>query len=352
MQDYLTLDGVAVSYGNFVALPQVFLGIKAGEFFALLGPSGCGKTTMLNAIAGFVRASAGRITLDGQDITQLSPQKREIGVVFQSYALFPHMTAAENIAYGLKIRKAPRDETTKRVAEALSLVRLATKGDRYPRQLSGGEQQRVAIARALAIKPRLLLLDEPLSNLDARLRDEMRLELKRIQRTTGVTTVFVTHDQAEAFGAADRMAVIDRGHIKQIGAPADIYKRPASAFVATFIGRSNRLVGSYNRAARAIDVGGVKIAVHNAADRAIGEGTLYVRPEDMKLDAVEGSGNALAGRIESIVYGGATVDYRVSTALGELEVSAFAGQEQRQVGDQVTVSWSPEVGTLLENERL
>ena len=264
MTDYLTLDGIEVKYGEVVALPPVSLGIKPGEFFCLLGPSGCGKTTTLNVVAGFIRVNGGKVVLDGRDITDLPPQRRQIGVVFQSYALFPHMTAAQNIGYGLRLRRMPPDDMARRVKESLSLVRLDGKGDRYPKQLSGGEQQRVAIARALAIEPRLLLLDEPLSNLDARLREEMRNELKRIQRTTGVTTIFVTHDQEEAFGAGDRIAVLNKGIVEQVVTPAEIYKRPVSSFVAGFIGRSNRLRGAYLHAAGAMELAGGRFRISAA----------------------------------------------------------------------------------------
>jgi putative spermidine/putrescine transport system ATP-binding protein len=288
--------------------------------------------------------------LDGRDITNVSPQRREIGVVFQSYALFPHMTAAENVGYGLKLRKIPREEIAKRVDEALALVQLTGKGSRYPKELSGGEQQRVAIARALAIRPQLLLLDEPLSNLDARLREEMRTELKRIQRTTGVTTIFVTHDQAEAFGTADRIAVLEKGLVKQVGTPSEIYKRPASAFVARFIGRSNRLKGSFKDAEKTMTVNGRAISVDVGVNRDVPDATLYLRPEDMKLEKSDPA-NAMTGRVESIVYGGSTVEYLVNTPVGELEVCRFASQAQYNVGDEVTVFWSPSSGALLDSEQ-
>ena len=253
--EHLSLEGVGVTYGNVRALPPLSLKINSCEFFCLLGPSGCGKTTTLNVIAGFIATDSGRVLLDGRDITRLPPQKRQIGVVFQNYALFPHMTAADNIAYGLKLQKVPSADIDRQVAGLLELVQLENKGGRYPKNLSGGEQQRVAIARALAIKPQLLLLDEPLSNLDARLRDEMRTELKRIQRLTGVTTVFVTHDQQEAFTAGDRIAVLNKGIVEQVGTPTEIYERPASHFVARFIGRSNEIRGSFNKGDGAIVVG-------------------------------------------------------------------------------------------------
>ncbi len=216
---FLTLSGISRHYGKFAAVDNFNLTIEKGEFISLLGPSGCGKTTTLQMIAGLVPPTAGTITLDGRDITRLAPARRELGVVFQSYALFPHMTVAQNVSFGLEMRRVPKAEREKRVRDVLELVHLGALADRYPREMSGGQRQRVAIARALVINPPVLLLDEPLSNLDAQLREEMQFELRRIQRTVGITTIMVTHDQAEALSISDRIVVMERGVITQVDAP-------------------------------------------------------------------------------------------------------------------------------------
>jgi|Deesub1362A_J573_1020465.scaffolds.fasta_scaffold00012_118 spermidine/putrescine ABC transporter ATP-binding subunit len=231
-------------FGNFVALRGVSLEIKDGEFFTILGPSGCGKTTFLRSIAGFERVDEGKIFFDDEDVTYLPPHKRNTGMVFQNYALWPHMTVYDNIAYGLKVRKVPKEEIDKRVKEVLKMVHLEGMEKRTPHQLSGGQQQRVALARALVINPRVLLLDEPLSNLDAKLRLEMRAELKRLQKQLGITTIYVTHDQEEAMSISDRLAVMDIGVVKQVGTPEDIYNRPSDAFVANFIGQGTFIKGN------------------------------------------------------------------------------------------------------------
>ena len=233
---FLTLEGIVKTYGSFRAIDGLNLEVRHGEFIALLGPSGCGKTTTLQSIAGFVQPTEGRIVLDGRDITHVRPEQRGLGIVFQSYALFPHMTVAQNISFGLEMRGVPKAERSKRVDEALALVRLAGLGERYPKALSGGQRQRVAIARALAIRPNLLLLDEPMSNLDAKLREEMHIELRAIQRELGITTILVTHDQVEAMTLADKIVVLEGGHIAQVGKPLELYHYPANRFVAGFIG--------------------------------------------------------------------------------------------------------------------
>lgn len=235
------LKGVCKKFGSVVGVEELDLTIRKGEFFTFLGPSGCGKTTTLRMIAGFYAPSQGRIHLDGKDVTEVPPQKRGTGMVFQNYALFPHMTVFENVAFGLQVRKIPKPERKERVEQALDLVRLGGLGDRQIAQLSGGQQQRVALARALVIRPRILLLDEPLSNLDARLRDEMRSEILSLQRSLGITTIYVTHDQVEALSMSDRIAVFQQGSCRQIGTPEQIYNRPEDAFVASFIGETNLL---------------------------------------------------------------------------------------------------------------
>ena len=229
------------SSGEAAAVDDVNLTIGAGEFFTLLGPSGCGKTTTLRMVAGFYFPTLGHIRFGGQDVTRLAPNKRGTGMVFQNYALFPHMTVAQNVAYGLKVRKVSAADRNRQVAEALAQVHLDGYGSRRIEQLSGGQQQRVALARALVIRPRMLLLDEPLSNLDAKLREETRAEIRRIQRAAGTTSIYVTHDQAEAMAMSDRIAVMQAGRVQQIGTPREVYHQPANAFVARFIGRSNVL---------------------------------------------------------------------------------------------------------------
>src|SRR3954451_11468741 len=236
---HLVLEHLSKRYGEQFAVEDISLSIAQGEFVSLLGPSGCGKTTTLQMIAGFVEPSAGAIRLGERDLTKVKPALRGLGIVFQSYALFPHMTAAENIAFGLDMRGVGKPEQFRRVADALTLVGLTGYADRYPRRMSGGQQQRVALARALVIKPDVLLLDEPLSNLDAKLREEMQIELRQIQRSIGTTTVLVTHDQTEAMALSDRIVVMSKGRIEQIARPTEIYHQPASPFVANFLGRTN-----------------------------------------------------------------------------------------------------------------
>jgi putative spermidine/putrescine transport system ATP-binding protein len=235
----LRITGLTAGYGGNTVLSVEELVIEGGEFLSVLGPSGCGKTTLLNCLAGFVQPATGQITLDGEDLTRVPPHRRGLGLVFQSYALFPHMTVADNVAYGLRAQRVPKTDRRERIAEVLRLVGLEDYADRRPRQLSGGQQQRVAVARALATKPGVLLLDEPLSNLDAKLRREMRAELRALQKELGITAVFVTHDQEEAMSMSDRVAVLSGGRIEQLGAPESVYNHPATRFVAEFVGAAN-----------------------------------------------------------------------------------------------------------------
>ncbi len=347
-ETYLGIDQVTIAYGGLTVLHALSLSIAPGEFFCLLGPSGCGKTTTLNVVAGFMALTSGRVTLGGRDVTSLPPQQRRIGLVFQNYALFPHMTVAQNIGYGLRLQRRPAAEIKRKVDELTSLVQLGGKTERYPRQLSGGEQQRVAIARALAIEPDLLLLDEPLSNLDARLREDMRGELKRIQRATGVTTVFVTHDQEEAFGLGDRVAVMNKGRLEQIGSPAEIYRAPRTQFVARFIGRSNRLSGEAHPDRQRFDIDGHSFACTVGSAASSGPLTLFIRPEDMLISARPFDTNSLAGKIVEAVYGGTIVTYRVDTPIGVLEVAKLGiDGEGFSHGQPVHVSWPAGAGVLL-----
>ena len=247
---FLALDNLTRYFGSHVAVDRLSLEVEKGEFVSLLGPSGCGKTTTLQMIAGFVEPTGGAIRLEGRDLLAVKPAKRGLGIVFQSYALFPHMTVAENVSFGLEMQGVAAVERTRRVGETLALVGLADFAARFPRQLSGGQQQRVALARALVIRPRILLLDEPLSNLDAKLREEMQIELRQIQRSVGTTTILVTHDQGEAMALSDRIVVMNRGRAEQVGPPHEAYERPATPFVAGFLGKTNLVKGTTVRPER------------------------------------------------------------------------------------------------------
>ncbi len=281
------LDGVLKRFGDAIALHKISLTIEEGEFITLLGPSGCGKTTLLNLMAGFAEADGGEIFIDGDLVTEIPPYQREIGIVFQNYALFPHMTVEKNVGYGLRMRGVPKVEIAERVEQALALVKLAGYGQRKPRELSGGQQQRVALARALVIRPKVLLLDEPFSALDKNLRLSMQVELKAIQRKLGVTTVFVTHDQGEALSMSDRVVVMSAGHVRQIGTPDDIYRRPQDPFVAGFVGDVNILPGHYagRDSTAVIELGGNKLRLPAERVNAhVGERLdVYMRPENLQL---------------------------------------------------------------------
>jgi putative spermidine/putrescine transport system ATP-binding protein len=284
----LILTDIEVRYGDTLAVDNIDLETSAGEFIALLGPSGCGKTTLLRVIAGFVRASRGSVRVDNADISALSPEERRIGMVFQNYALFPHMTVAENIAYGLHCHRIPKAQIAARVDEMLAVVRMQGYGKRLPRQLSGGQQQRIALARALAISPRLLLLDEPLGALDKSLREEMQNELLRIQRELGITTVMVTHDQEEAMSMADRIAVMNQGEIVQFGTATEIYDAPRTDFVSGFVGNSTFLQGALNRdgddAWTLRTAGGAHFRFRSAGPcQRVGAARLALRPEQIEL---------------------------------------------------------------------
>ncbi len=325
------LEGVTKAFGDVIAVDAIDLDVRDGEFFSMLGPSGSGKTTMLRMIAGFELPTSGRILLHGQDVTRQPPFERDVNTVFQDYALFPHMTVADNVAYGLVVRKVPRDERARRVADALRMVRLVGFDKRKPGQLSGGQRQRVALARALVNRPRVLLLDEPLGALDLKLREEMQIELKAIQQEVGITFIYVTHDQEEALTMSDRLAVFNNGRIEQVGAPADVYERPATRFVAGFVGTSNLLTG-------------------DAARTIVGiEGTFTVRPEKIRIadpDAVpEPDEIGAPGQVGQVVYLGPDTRYHVTLEAGgslvvtEQNLAASSTEALAQEGRMVRLIW-------------
>ena len=303
---FLVLEALTKTFGTHAAVDDLWLTVEKGEFVSLLGPSGCGKTTTLQMIAGFVGPTSGVIRLEGRVLLAVKPAKRGLGIVFQSYALFPHMTVSENVAFGLEMRRVSTAERTRRVGETLELVGLAAFAGRFPRQLSGGQQQRVALARALVIRPQILLLDEPLSNLDAKLREEMQIELRQIQRTVGTTTILVTHDQAEAMALSDRIVVMNKGRAEQVAAPHEAYERPATPFVANFLGKTNLIDGK------------------------------AVRPERIEFAA-----SGLAGTVRTRIFQGNHWLYQVETANGLLTViRQNVGGAMPEEGASVHLAWS------------
>ena len=344
----LELENLSKQYGATTAVSDVSLDVRDGEFLVLLGPSGCGKTTTLRMIAGFIAPSAGRVRLGGQDITTLPPWKRNAGMVFQSYALFPHLTVAQNVAFGLEMRRLPKSAIPARVAEALRLVRLDGFAERLPRQLSGGQQQRVALARALVIRPDVLLLDEPLSNLDAKLRETVRIEIRELQHQLGITTVMVTHDQEEALIMADRLVVMSDGSVRQVGTQRDLYERPADRFVAGFVGRSNLLAGAVVGSGRFRTEGGLTIACR---ERALGPGVIALRPERLALGAAAiGLENRFPGTVELVSYLGSSIDVHVRVSAADrvlVNLPNHADGAQPAAGDRIDVGWSASAAVVL-----
>jgi putative spermidine/putrescine transport system ATP-binding protein len=329
------LERVEKSFdGTTRVVDRIDLEVEPGEFFALLGPSGCGKTTTLRMIAGFEAPDDGRITVGGEDVTHMPVHRRDMGMIFQSYALFPHRTVAENVAFGLRMRGLAKDVIRERVTQALRQVALVGYEDRRPAQLSGGQQQRVALARAIVIRPRVLLCDEPLAALDRKLRQSMQFELKQLQQQLGVTLIFVTHDQEEAMTVSDRIAVMNAGRIDQIGSPSEIYNRPRTRFVADFIGEINLFEGEWRDGAF---VSNGKALPAAGAARS-GAGTIAIRPERLRL----ADGGVLTGRIQTSTFVSGQMIYRVRTEAGqELTVKEADSGTPRQAGTQVGVDWSP-----------
>ena len=348
---FLVLSGVQKQFGTTVAVEDFNLSAERGEFVSFLGPSGCGKTTTLRMIAGFEVPTAGTITLDGGDITHRPPNKRNVGMVFQSYALFPNMSVADNVGFGLKVRKRPSDQIRKRVRELLELVPLGDKGSRFPYQLSGGQQQRLALARALAFEPEVLLLDEPLSALDAKIRVSLRQEIRAIQRQLGITTVYVTHDQEEALSLSDRIVVMSDGRIEQIGTPFEIYNFPTTHFVASFVGQLNVLPATVvDAGAGRLSVAGQEIRIARAVEAGAGSTiSIALRPEMVSLgEGIEGS-NRVHGIVRDVTFLGSIVRVRIRLAedvVVTLDVFNEPTLTLPAIGSSITISF-PAEGPLI-----
>jgi iron(III) transport system ATP-binding protein len=347
----VTLKNLSKSFGEVVAVQNLNLEIKQGEFFSLLGPSGCGKTTTLRMIAGFELPDSGQIFFDDNDVTYLKPNQRNSGMVFQNYALFPHMRVFENVAFGLQARKVPKSEVRARVNRALALVDLANFESRKVTELSGGQQQRVALARAIVIEPYILLLDEPLSNLDAKLREETREEIRALQRRLGITTIYVTHDQEEAFALSDRIAVMNQGNCHQVGTPEEIYQKPVDRFVANFVGNSNILEGKYILQKNGLTQVEISsdwvIQTQPNLNSPLSKGqtvSLSLRPESISfVNGKESGPNIFEGTIQKMKFSGSTVEYRIEVKGHSLRVKQLAGEDDfgRKVGDKVYLQILP-----------
>lgn len=352
----LSLEGIAKNFGPVPALADIELSVHSGEFVSLLGPSGCGKSTLLSIVAGILQPDAGNISIAGRAVQHTTPYERDLGMVFQDYALFPHMSVEDNIAFGLRMRRGELSASARadRVSEMLKLVRLSGLQSRYPAELSGGQQQRVAIARALAPEPQLLLMDEPLSNLDAKVREEMRAELKEIQRKSGVTTLYVTHDQEEALALSDRVVVLSKGRIAQTGTPSEVYSQPLNRFVADFIGRANlldgRLVHGDGSKSRFQTRNGLLLTCE-VPDHSTGAGMAVIRPEQVELHGEKKAGvNIVAATIKRTQFTGAQT--LIHCAVGEDELTAVVANwpptRGYNQGDKIWISIPPEAIRLID----
>jgi len=352
---FLQLHGLTKKFAEVTAVDDLSLNVEKGEFVSLLGPSGCGKTTTLQMIAGFVDVTAGSIILDGKDITFAKPNERGLGIVFQTYALFPHMTVEKNVAFGLEMRKLSGNDIAARVKEALAMAQLEKFAQRYPRELSGGQRQRVALARALVIQPPVLLLDEPLSNLDANLREEMQFELRRIQQQAGTTTIMVTHDQAEALSVSDRVVVMREGSVIQIDEPYAMYENPATPFISRFVGKTNTFPVTLTRSpqGRQFELDGHRITLPHSADTAVDDGSealVSLRPEKILISR-QGQGR-FAGKVQNSFFLGNLWMYEVQTAFGLVTVSVINNHEQvYTTGEAVSLDWHEDSLKVLAAER-
>lgn len=340
---FLSLEKLSKSFGEFTAVSDMSLDIEKGEFISLLGPSGCGKTTTLQMIAGLLEPSSGRILLDGQDITQTPANKRQLGIVFQSYALFPHMTTLENVSFGLEMRGIEKSERIKRATKALEQVKLGQFTHRYPKEISGGQRQRVALARALVIEPPVLLLDEPLSNLDAKLREEMRIELRLLQQDIGVTTILVTHDQEEALSMSDRIVVMKQGDVAQIAAPLELYERPTDTFVSEFVGQTNFITATAT-GPDSVSVNNQELTLLSHGHRVGQHVTLSIRPEKFHLSKDEKGHEVI---VRAAIFRGASWLYRVESPMGDLLITQpNTGVAGFGRGDRARLSWPDGAMTL------
>lgn len=360
----IELVGVSKKFGDYQALHETSITIKNGEFITLLGPSGCGKTTVLRLISGFDRPDTGKIYIDGRDVTDLPPEKRHLNTVFQSYALFPHMTVYDNVAFGLRCKKIAEQEIQKRVMDILRTVKLEQLAERKPNQLSGGQQQRVAIARAVVNEPIVLLLDEPLSALDYNLRKDMQIELKQLQRRLGITFIFVTHDQEEALSMSDRVAIMNEGYMEQLGTPKDVYEEPTSLYVANFIGEANifttEIIETYDNKL-VVEIEGKRLALNNKKD-LVAKHVVHViiRPEDITVWGEneilpEETKNMLPGVVEQVIYKGSTVDLIVRLPSGKRILAAeFFNEDDEKLDyhttENVWVDWIPGWEVILPHE--
>lgn len=350
---YLTLDGLAKRYGELTVVEDISLDIERGEFISLLGPSGCGKTTTLQMVAGFAEPTRGRILLEGRDLTHTPPEKRDMGIVFQSYALFPHMTVAGNVGFGLEMRGMAASDRAKRVSETLELVRLEGLGKRFPRELSGGQRQRVAIARALAIRPNVLLLDEPMSNLDAKLREEMHVELRAIQRKLGITTILVTHDQIEAMTMSDRIAVMHGGRIVQVSTPFEAYERPESSFASGFLGKTNciaaRITQRHPQCCEVQIGAAATVRIPHDNREYSDDVKVYIRPE--KIRVVPPADSRMSSVVRTRMFLGNHWAMEVEGPLGRLRVNVpNVGEPPPREGDTVHLAWYDDDMRMLQGE--